>query len=88
MCAQLDFIADQCEQMYPKLRLFLYDAKQVFSAPVTVFGPALAVIYIGQCYLTLSEKQRVRALTDHFDWLVRSAVVDAKDVSDYIRSLF
>lgn len=84
---QLRFIADNCDQMFPRLRLFLFDARRVFSAPVTVFGSALAVIYVGQCYLALRESQRVRALTDHFDWLVKEATIDARDASQFIYSL-
>lgn len=86
-CEQLNVIADLCGELFPKLRLFLFDARKVFSAPVTIFGPNLAVVYVGQCYLAFREHQRVRSLTDHFDWLVREAVVDARDVSDHIRCL-
>ncbi len=84
---QLNFIADLCHEMFPRLRLFMFDAHKVFSAPVTVFGPNLAVIYVGQCYLAFRESQRVRSLTDHFDWLVREATVDARVAPDYIRTL-
>jgi len=84
---QLEFIADQCDQMFPRLRVFLFNAHRVFSSPVTVFGPNLAVIYVGQCYLAFREIERVRSLSDHFDWLVREAVVDARHVSTHIRSL-
>lgn len=84
---QLEFIADTCREMFPRLRLFLFDAHKVFSAPVTVFGPNLAVVYVGQCYLAFRETERVRSLTEHFDWLVREAKVDARQVPDYIHSL-
>ncbi len=84
---QLRLIADSCHEMFPRLRLFLFDARQVFSAPVTVFGPNLAVVYVGQFYLAFREVQRVRSLTDHFDWLVREAVVDARNVADHIKTL-
>lgn len=84
---QLRFIADLCEELFPKLRLFLFDAREVFSAPVTVFGPSLAVVYVGQCYLAFRETRRVRSLTDHFDWLVREAVVDARNVPEHVHSL-
>lgn len=84
---QLRFIADICDEMFPRLRLFLFDARKVFSAPVTVFGPNLAVVYIGQCYLAFRESRRIRSLTDHFDWLVREADVDARHVPDHIRCL-
>lgn len=84
---QLNFIADQCGQMFPRLRIFLFDAHQVFSSPVTIFGPNLAVIYVGQCYLAFREIERVKSLSGHFDWLVREAVVDARNVPSYIRSI-
>ncbi len=84
---QLQAIAEVCREMFPRLRVFLFDAHNVFSAPVTIFGPRLAVIYVGQCYLAFRESQRVRSLTDHFDWLVREAVVDARDAATYIGSL-
>ena len=84
---QLNFIADQCDQMFPRLRIFLFDAHQVFSSPVTIFGPNLAVIYVGQCYLAFREIERVKSLSGHFDWLVREAVVDARNVASHIRSV-
>ena len=84
---QLNFIADQCDQMFPRLRIFLFDAHRVFSSPVTVFGPNLAVVYIGQCYLAFREIERVKSLSSHFDWLVREATVDARNVPSLIRSL-
>ncbi len=84
---QLELIADFCREMFPRLRLFLFDAHRIFSAPITVFGPNLAVIYVGQFYLAFREGQRVRSLTDHFDWLVREATVDARDVAGHILSL-
>lgn len=84
---QLNFIADQCDQMFPRLRIFLFDAHRVFSAPITIFGPNLAVIYVGQCYLAFREIERVKSLSGHFDWLVREATVDARNVASYIRSM-
>ena len=84
---QLEFIAAQCDAMFPRLRMYLFDAHTVFSAPITVFGPNLAVVYVGQCYLAFRETARVRSLTNHFDWLVREAVVDARDVAGHISTL-
>ncbi|OUS13647.1 XRE family transcriptional regulator [Rhodospirillales bacterium 47_12_T64] len=84
---QLQLIADLCGEMFPRLRLFLFNAHQVFSAPVTVFGPNLAVVYIGQFYLAFRESQRVHSLANHFDWLVREASVDARNITDHINAL-
>ena len=84
---QLRVIAQQAVDLYPRLRLFLYDAHALYSAPVTVFRNDLAILYVGQCYITLRERQRVMALTEHFDWLVRRCAVDARDVGDVLGGL-
>ncbi len=84
---QLALIANFCRELYPRLRLFLFDAHTVFSAPTTVFGPNLAVIYIGQFYLAFREAARIRALIDHFDWLVREAAIDARNAADFVDGL-
>jgi len=85
--AQIDHMAARCEALFPTLRLFLFDARQVFSAPVTVFGPMLGVIYVGRFHLAFRERARLRRLTEHFDWLVREAVVDARDTPGFLRDL-
>lgn len=84
---QLISLAERCETLYPTLRLFLFDARRVFSAPVTLFGPLIAVIYVGRFYLAFRETSRVRALTRHFDWLVREAEIDARDAARHIYAL-
>jgi transcriptional regulator with XRE-family HTH domain len=75
------------EQLYPSLRIFLYDARRVWSAPVTIFGPLVGVLYLGQHYMAFRERERVRALTAHFDWLVREADVSARRWSDHLQAL-
>ncbi len=67
------------ELLYPSLRVFLFDARRLYSAPVTVFGPLLAVLYLGRHYLAFRDTERVRAVTAHFDWLVREASISARD---------
>ena len=84
---QLRFIARICEEMYPRLRLFLFDAHQIFSAPVTVFGPQLAVIYVGEFYIAFRESSRVQSLVKHFDRLVREASIEPKEVPGHIDGL-
>ena len=84
---QIEYLAEMCEQLYPQLRLFLFDAKRVFSAPMTCFGPLLAVIYVGRFYLAFREGERVRSLIRHFDWLVREAMIDDRDSTSFLRGL-
>jgi transcriptional regulator with XRE-family HTH domain len=84
---QLDRLIGLSEELYPGLRLYLFDAHRVFSAPVTVFGPHLAVIYLGRAYLGFRDPARVAAVSAHFDWLVREAPVGAREVAGVLRSL-
>ncbi len=84
---QIDRIADLCDQLYPSLRLCLFDARRVFSAPVTVFGPLLAVVYLGRSYIAFRDAARVQSMTDHFDWLVREAEIGARDAARHLRAL-
>ncbi|MBP1853164.1 helix-turn-helix domain-containing protein [Rhizobium halophytocola] len=84
---QLEHMAAICRDRYPSLRLYLFDTKTVFSAPVTIFGPLLAAVYIGRYYMVFRESQQIRALTDHFDQLVRDCDTDARHTAAYIRSL-
>jgi transcriptional regulator with XRE-family HTH domain len=85
--AQLDHLASLCDQLYPSLRIYLFDARRVFSAPVTVFGPLLGVVYLGRDYLAFRDTARVARLSDHFDWLVREATMGAREVAGYLRGL-
>jgi transcriptional regulator with XRE-family HTH domain len=85
--AQIERMIGMCEELYPSLRLFLFDARRVFSAPVTVFGPRVGVVYVGRFYLAFRESARIQSLTQHFDWLVREADVDARGAADWMRGL-
>lgn len=81
---QIDYLLEVSQQLYPRLRLYLYDARRIYSAPVTIFGPLLAVIYIGQNYMAFRDTERVQALTGHFDHLVREAAVTARNLPDFL----
>lgn len=83
---QIEAMAERCDRLYPSLRVYLYDSKRVFSAPITVFGPLLAVVYVGQFYMVFRETRQVRALTEHFDRLVRESDIDARSVPGEILS--
>ncbi|MBL4627012.1 MAG: helix-turn-helix transcriptional regulator [Roseicyclus sp.] len=84
---QLDWMIEVYERLYPRLRLYLFDARAVYSSPITVFGPKMAVIYMGRHYIAFRDKDRVRAVTQHFDWLVREATISSRDIPDFLRRL-
>ncbi|WP_296765242.1 helix-turn-helix transcriptional regulator [Sediminimonas sp.] len=84
---QIDQLIAINEQIYPRLRVYLFDARRVFSSPVTVFGPLLAVLYLGRNYVAFRDSERVQAFTAHFDGLVREASITARGLSDHLRTL-
>ena len=84
---QLDRLISLSAQLYPSLRIYLFDARRVFSAPITVFGPLLAVLYLGRHYLAFRDSTRITSFTQHFDWLVREAAISAREVGDHLRML-
>ncbi|MEO0486567.1 MAG: helix-turn-helix transcriptional regulator [Pseudomonadota bacterium] len=84
---QLDRLSELYDQLYPSLRLHLFDARRIFSAPITIFGPLLAVIYLGSNYLAFRDVSRVDLITRHFDRLVREAVIGDRDFPDFIEDL-
>jgi transcriptional regulator with XRE-family HTH domain len=84
---QMDRFILLTEQLYPSLRLYLFDARRVFSSPVTIFGPLLAVVYLGRHYLAFRDSARVESISQHFDWLVKEAAFSARDVPSHLRGL-
>ncbi len=84
---QLDRLALLHDQLYPRLRIYLFDARRLFSAPLTIFGPMLAVLYMGRNYLAFRDTERVSAFTAHFDQLVREATITAREFPNRIKDL-
>lgn len=84
---QLDWLIEIHDQLYPSLRIFFFDARRVFSSPITVFGPLLAVLYLGRNYLAFRDVDRVQSFIRHFDWLVREAEIATRDVPQLLKDL-
>ena len=84
---QLTHIADVVDELYPSLRWFLYDASLVYAAPVTIFGPKRAALYVGNMYLVFTTTEHIRVLTRRFDDLIRRAVIQAHEIPAFTRDL-
>lgn len=89
-----DIRAEQIERfkqlyasLYPALRIYAFDARRVFSSPVTIFGPLLAVLYLGRHYIAFRDSARVTSFSAHFDWLVRESELGARDFPSLLDSL-
>lgn len=85
--AQLQHLITLCDLLYPSLRVCLFDARRVFSAPVTVFGPLLAVVYLGHHYMAFRDTARIGVISGHFDLLVREAEVGARAMVGHLQGL-
>jgi len=84
---QIDHMIDLTETLYPRLRMYLFCARRMYSAPVTVFGPLLAVLYLGRNYLAFRDSNRITGITAHFDHLVRQSEISARALPDHLRHL-
>lgn len=84
---QLEHMATLLDDLYPTFRLFLYDGRMRYSVPYTIFGPYRAAIYAGDMYIVLNATQPIRALTRHFDDLIRAAEINAHEAAAFARNL-
>jgi len=84
---QIEQIIGLCDELYPRFRLFLYDRQHLYSAPLTVFGPLRAAIYLGQTYFVFQSTEHIRALTRHFDQIVRGACVQPTEITGHLEGL-
>ncbi len=77
--AQLKHMAALAEELYPSLRIYLFDGRVHHSVPYTLFGPLRAAVYVGQMYFVFTTTPHLRVLTRHFDDLIRGATVQAEE---------
>lgn len=84
---QLDRMIELTAELYPTFRWFLYDGAVRYAAPVTVFGPKRAALYLGGLYLVLTSAEQVRSLSRHFDGVVRDATVQPTSMPRYLARL-
>lgn len=84
---QLDHMSTLTNELYPGLRVFFYDIQTHYSVPYTVFGNLRASVYMGQMYFVFNTHEHIRALSRHFDSLIRATVIQAPDASHYLASL-
>jgi transcriptional regulator with XRE-family HTH domain len=85
--AQMDQLSALATQLYPRLRIYLFDARRLYAAPVTVFGALLAVFYTGGHYMAFRDRNRIEIFTNDFDSLVREASIGARNLPDHLSDL-
>lgn len=85
--AQLLHMADLLDEMYPSVRLYLFDGLKGFLLPQILFGYQRAAIFAGEVYLMINARQTIRDLARGFDGQVRAAAVQAHEIGDFMRRL-
>jgi transcriptional regulator with XRE-family HTH domain len=84
---QLEHMVQLVDELYPAFRWFFYSGAARYSAPVTIFGPKRAAIYIGHMFLVFNSTEYIRVLSGHFDALIRAAVVQPHEAAGFLLRL-
>ena len=80
--AQLEQAARLVDDLYPAYRWFLFDNRERFSVPYTVFGPLRAALYVGDMYFVFTSTEHIRELSRHFDNnLIRNARIQPNEAA-------
>ena len=84
---QIEIFQALTKELYPSLRVYLFDGLTHYSAPYTIFGRRRAALYLGQQYLVFNTPTHVAAFHHHFDELVRAAAVTPTAVGAFLSEL-
>ncbi len=85
--AQLVQASKLLDELYPRLRLFLYDGRKHFLAAYTVFGPKRAALYIGGMYMVVNSVDHIRQVSVQFDEMIKEAVITPDKASEWVEGL-
>ena len=85
--AQIAHMADLIDELYPSFRLFLFDGRERFSIPYTIFGSTRVAVFAGQMYLVLNSAETIRTMQKQFEGLIRHTRVHAHEAAAFVRSL-
>ena len=84
---QLEHMATLLDDLYPGFRLYLYDGRERYSVPYTIFGPRRVAVYVGDMYLVLNATELISTFTRHFDTLIKATEIHAHEVAAFARAL-
>lgn len=84
---QLEQMVALTDELYPAFRWFFYSSTSRYSVPITIFGPRRAAIYVGHMFLVFNSTEHIRIFTNHFDDLIRAAVIQPHETPGFLRRL-
>lgn len=85
--AQLAHMRALIDELYPSFRLYLFDGRERFSIPYTIFGSTRVAIFAGQLYLVLSSAETIRTMQRQFEGLIRHTRIHAHEAADFVQGL-
>lgn len=85
--AALEALRDVYAQLYPGLRLYLYDEMRSVSVPFSVFGTQRAAVYLGGRYLVFNAIEHIRLFSQRFDEIIRTAAVLPHAFGEHVEGL-
>ena len=85
--AQLAHMSALIDELYPSFRLFLFDGRERFSIPYTIFGSTRVAIFAGQMYLVLSSAETIRTMQRQFEGLIRHTRIHAHEAAGFVKAL-
>ena len=84
---QVERLAEVVDELYPRLRIYLFDGLMQFSVPYSIYGRRRLAIYVGQIHLVFNTAEHISVLNRQFDDLIRAAVIHSTEVGPYLRGL-
>lgn len=84
---QLEHMALMLEELYPSFRLYLFDERNRYTIPYTLFGYSRAAIYAGDIFLLIHAKSTIRTLAAHFDDHIRNSEIEAHQTAAFLSSI-
>lgn len=85
--AQILHMAGLIDELYPSFRLFLFDGRERFSIPYTIFGSTRVAVFAGQMYLVLNNAETIRTMQTQFEGLIRHTRIHAHEAAGFVRAL-
>ena len=84
---QIERLVDVVEELYPRLRVYLFDGLTHCSVPYTIYGRRRVALYVGQIHFVFNTAEHISVLNRQFDDLVRAAGIHSIEVGPYLRGL-
>ena len=84
---QVERLVEVVEELYPRLRIYLFDGLTHYSVPYSIYGRRRLAIYVGQIHLVFNTAEHISVLNRQFDDLIRAAVIHSTEIGPYLRGL-